>query len=165
MGHSQGANRYEESLFPARLDDDMAEEHPVRFIDAFVDDLNRAALGFPRATPAATGRPAYNPADLLQLYIYGSLSRLRASRRLAQETPRNVELLWRLKQWRPAHKTIADFRKHALAPLRQVCRECTWLCKQLDLCLGELVAIDGRKCKAVNARERNFAPDQRKQLL
>ena len=139
MGFIHGAHRHEESLFPERLDDSMAEENPVRFIDAFVDHLNRTTLGFQRATPAATGRPAYHPAALLKLYIYGSLSRLRSSRRLEQETHRNVEFMWLLKKLRPDHKTIADFRKNKLVALRQVCREFTLLCKQLDLFAGELV--------------------------
>jgi transposase len=94
MGFIYGAHRHEEIRFPERLDDYMAAENPVRFLDALVDHLNRAALGLQRATPAATGRPAYDPAELLQLYIYGYLDRLRSSRRLAQETHRNVEWLW-----------------------------------------------------------------------
>ena len=165
MGFIHGANRHEEILFPERLDDYIAEENPVRFIDAFVDHLNLTTLGFQRATPAATGRPAYDPADLLKLYIYGYLYRLRSSRRLEQETHRNVELMWLLKKLRPDHKTIADFRKHNLKPLRQVCREFTVLCKQLDLFAGTLVAIDGSKFKAVNAKERNFTSDKLKHLL
>jgi len=165
MGFIHGANRHEEILFPERLDDSIAEENPVRFIAAFVDHLNLTPLGFQRATPAATGRPAYDPADLLKLYIYGYLYRLRSSRRLEQETHRNVELMWLLKQLRPDHKTIADFRKHNLKPLRQVCREFTVLCKQLDLFAGTLVAIDGSKFKAVNAKERNFTLDKLKHLL
>ena len=165
MGFIHGANRHEEILFPERLDDYIAEENPVRFIDAFVDHLNLTTLGFQRATPAATGRPAYDPADLLKLYIYGYLYRLRSSRRLEQETHRNVELMWLLKKLRPDHKTIADFRKHNLKPLRQVCREFTVLCKQLDLFAGTLVAIDGSKFKAVNAKERNFTSDKLKNLL
>jgi hypothetical protein len=95
------------------------------------------------------------PADLLKLYLYGSLYHLRSSRRLEQETHRNVELMWLLKQLRPDHKTIAACRTNHRKPLRQVGRECTLLCKQVDLCAGELVAIDGRKCKAVNAKERH----------
>ena len=94
MGFIHGAHRHEESLFPERLDDYMTAAHPVRFIDAFVDHLALTTLGFQRATPAATGRPAYHPADLWKLYIYGSLSRLRSSRRLEQETHRKVELMW-----------------------------------------------------------------------
>jgi transposase len=158
-------NRHEEILFPERLDDYIVEANPVRFIDAFVDNLNLTTLGFQRATAAATGRPAYHPADLLKLDIYGYLYRLRSSRRLEQETHRNVELIWLLKKLRPDHKTIADFRKNNLAPLRQVCREFTLWCKQLDLFSGELVAIDGSKFKAVNGKERNFTQDKLKQLL
>src|SRR5262249_39813189 len=93
MGFIQGAHRHEEILFPERLDDYITAENPVRFIDAFVDHLDLTTLGFQRATPAATGRPAYHPADLLKLYIYGYLYRLRSSRRLEQETHRNVELM------------------------------------------------------------------------
>ena len=165
MGFIHGVNRHEAILFPERLDDYIAAENPVRFLDAFVDRLDRTTLGFQRATPAATGRPAYDPADLVKLYIYGYLYRLRSSRRLEQETHRNVELMWLLKKLRPDHKTIADFRKNNLGPLRQVCREFTVLCKQLDLFAGALVAIDGSKFKAVNAKERNFTPDKLAKLL
>jgi transposase len=165
MGHIQGANRYEEIRFPERLDDDLTAEHPVRFIDAFVDNLHLEALGFQRAKPAATGRPAYHPADLLKLSIYGYLSRLRSSRRLEQETHRHVELRWLLKKLRPDHKTIADFRKHNLKPIRQVCRKFTLLGKQRDLFSGELGAIDGSKVKAVNAQERHFTRDKLQTLL
>ena len=98
MGFIHGAHRHEAILFPERLDDYMTEENPVRFLDAFVDHLNLPTLGFQRATPAATGRPAYDPADLLKLYIYGYLYRLRSSRRLELETHRNVELMWLLKK-------------------------------------------------------------------
>jgi len=91
MGFIHGANRHEEILFPERLDDSIAEENPVRFLDAFVDHLNLTTLGFQRAKPAATGRPAPHPAGLLKLYIYGYLYRLRSSRHLEQETHRNVD--------------------------------------------------------------------------
>jgi transposase len=165
MGFIHGAHRHEAILFPERLDDDITAEDPVRFIDAFVDHLNLTTLGFQRATPAATGRPAYHPADLLKLYIDGYLYRLRSRRRLEQETHRHVELMWPLKKLRPDHKTIADFWKNNLPPLRQVCRECTVLCKQMDLVAGALVAIDGSKCKAVNAKARHCTQDKLTQLL
>lgn len=165
MGHIQGANRHEVILFPERLDDYIAEDNPVRFLDAFVDELDLEACGFQRAVPAATGRPGYAPGDLLKLYLYGYLYRLRSSRRLEQETQRNVELMWLLKKLRPDHKTIADFRKDNLKPIRQVCRTFTLLCKKLDLFGAELVAIDGSKFRAVNAKERNFTPDKLTKLL
>jgi transposase len=165
MGFIHGANRHEAILFSERLDDYITAENPVRFIDAFVDHLNLTTLGFQRATPAATGRPAYDLADLLKLYLYGYLDRLRSSRRLEQATHRHVELMWLLKKLRPDHKTMADFWKNHLVPLRQVCREFTVLCKQLDLFGGELVAIDGSKFKAVNAKARNCPPDKLTALL
>jgi transposase len=115
--------------------------------------------------PAATGRPGYAPGDLLKLYLYGYLYRLRSSRRLEQETQRNVELLWLLKKLRPDHKTIANFRKNNLEPLRQVCRTFMLLCKKLDLFGAELIAIDGSKVSAVNSKERNFTQDKLKKLI
>src|SRR5262249_25949112 len=160
MGFIHGAHRHAEILFPERLDDSIAEENPVRFIDVFIDTVHLEALGFQRTKPATTGPPAYNPADLLKLYIYDYLYRRRSSRRLEQEPHRHIELLWLLKKLRPDHKTIADFRKHNLQPLRQVCREFTLLYKQLDLCAGALIASDGSKCKAVNAKERHFTSDK-----
>jgi transposase len=98
MGFMHGAHRHEEIQCPERLDDYMTAENPVRCIDAFVDHLTLTTLGFQRATPAATGRPAYHPADLLKLYIDGYLYRLRSRRRLEQETHRHVELRWLLKK-------------------------------------------------------------------
>ena len=165
MGHIQGTHRHEVILFPERLDDYISADNPVRFIDTFVDELDLETLGFQRVQAAATGRPAYHPGDLLKLYLYGYLYRLRSSRRLERETHRNVELLWLLKKLRPDHKTIAKFRRDNLNPMRQVCRAFTFLCKQLDLFSGELVAIDGSKFKAVNAKERNFTHSKLQRLF
>ena len=117
MGHIQGVNRHDVIVFPERLGDYIAEDNPVRFIDAFVDELDLVACGFQRTVPAATGRPGYAHGDLLKLYLSGYLYRLRSSRRLEQETHRNIELLWLLKKLRPDHKTIADFRKNNLTPI------------------------------------------------
>jgi transposase len=160
MGHIHGANRHAGIRFPERLDDYIAEDNPVRFLDAFVDELDLVACGFRRAVPAATGRPGYAPGALLPRYLYGDLYRLRASRRLAQEAQRNVELLWLLKKRRPAHKTMAHFRQNNLEPLRHVCRTFTLLCKKRDLCGAERVAIAGSKCRAVNAQARHGTQDK-----
>lgn len=122
----------------------------------YPDQLDLQALGFKRAVAAPTGRPAYHPADLLKLYIYGYLNRVRSSRLLERETQRNVAVMWLLKKLRPDFKTIADFRKDNLQAIKAVCREFTLLCKELGLFGGELVAIDGSKFKAVNSRARNF---------
>ncbi len=107
--------------------------------------------------PADTGRPAYDPADLLRLYLYGYLNRVRSSRMLEREAKVNVEVMWLLGKLRPDFKTIADFRRDNLAAIKGVCREFTLVCRKLELFGGELVAIDGSKFKAVNNRRRNFA--------
>ncbi len=144
-------------LFPAVLDDYISAENPVRFLDAFVAQLDVGALGFQRSVPADTGRPGYDPGDLLRLYLYGYLHRIRSSRRLEQETHRNVELMWLLRGLRPDFKPIADFRRDHPQALKGVCREFFLLCKRLDLFGGELLAIDGSKFRAVNARDRRLA--------
>jgi transposase len=160
MPHIHGAPRDEVLLFPPSLDEYITNDNPVRFIDAFVDQLDLHQLGFLRAVASPLGRPAYHPSDLLKLYIYGYLNRLRSSRLLERETRRNVELIWLLKKLTPDFKTIADFRKDNLLPIQKVCREFTLLCKAVDLFGGELLAIDGSKFKAVNNRKRNFTAEK-----
>jgi transposase len=114
------------------------------------------ALGFAKARCADTGRPPYDPAALLKLYLYGYLHRVRSSRLLEAECHRNVEVLWLLGKLTPDFKTIADFRKDNLQPLKAVARQFTVLCRKLELFGGELLAIDGSKFAAVNARDQNF---------
>ena len=121
-----------------------------------MDGLDLAAAGFERAAPKATGRPGYDPADLLKLYIYGYLNRVRSSRRLEAESKRNLEVIWLLRRLSPDFKTIADFRRINRAAFRQVFREFVRLCRELELFGRELVAVDGTRIKAVNSRERNF---------
>ena len=156
MSYINGMNRDQVLLFPEVLDDYIADNNPVRFIDVYVDSLDLEALGFKYALPKETGRPPYNPADMLKLYIYGYINKIRSSRRLEQETYRNVELMWLLGKLTPDFKTIADFRKDNAQGFKQVCREFSVLCKKLDLFGGELIGIDGSKFKAVNSKGRNF---------
>jgi transposase len=129
---------------------------PVRFVDAFVAELDLTALGFARVTPKATGRPGYAPSDLLRLYIYGYLNRVRSSRRLEAECHRNIEVIWLLRTLRPDFKTIADFRNDNRAAFKKVFREFVILCRRLDLFGRELLAVDGTRIKAVNNKDRNF---------
>jgi transposase len=138
------------------VEDWIGESNPVRVVDAFVDALNLADLGFDGAEPAATGRPSYHPALLLKLYIYGYLNRVQSSRRLELVAGRNVELLWLLGRLAPDHKTIADFRRDNGIPIRQVCGRFVLLCRKIGLLVGKSAAIDGSKFKAVNNRDRNF---------
>jgi transposase len=165
MAHISGVDRTQAVLLPEVLDDYVASDNPVRFLDEFVAQLDLADLGFQRAVPAETGRPGYDPGDLLRLYLYGYLHRIRSSRRLEQETHRNVELMWLLRRLTPDFKTIADFRRDHPQALKGVCQQFILLCKQLDLFGGELIAIDGSKFRAVNARDRSYTAPRLKKLL
>ena len=160
MGHIVGQDRSQPMLFPQALEEYLTAENPVRFIDAFVGELDLVALGLTKAVAKETGRPGYAPGDLLRLYLYGYLNRVRSSRLLERETQRNVEVMWLLGKLTPDFKTIADFRKDNLQALKAVCREFTLLCKKLELFGGELVVIDGSKFKADNNRKRNFTPQK-----
>jgi transposase len=156
MTHILGCDRRQTLLLPEAVEDYVGAENPVRFIDAFVDGLDLAATGFARVVPEATGRPGYAPGDLLKLYIYGYLNRVRSSRRLEAETHRNLEVIWLLRHLKPDFKTIADFRRDNRAAFRSVFREFVLLCRQLDLFGRELLAVDGTRIKAVNNKDRNF---------
>ena len=151
-----GDDRSQSTLFPERLDDYLGEDNPVRAVDVFVDELDLAGLGFDGVEPAVTGRPAYHPATLLKIYIYGYLNRVQSSRRLERECQRNIELVWLTGRLMPDFKTIADFRKDNGEAIRRVCREFVLLCRRLELFSAASVAIDGSKFKAVNTRDRNF---------
>ena len=163
MGYVEGTNREQVVLFPAVIDDYVSGENPVRFIEAFVNGLELGALGFSKAEPEERGRPAYDPRDLLKLYIYGYVNELRSSRKLERETARNVELMWLLRRLTPDHKTIARFRQENARALPAVFREFTKICRQLNLYGGELVGIDGSKFRAVNSADRNFTEAKLKQ--
>ncbi|HEX5222474.1 MAG TPA: transposase, partial [Verrucomicrobiae bacterium] len=165
MNHRTGLDRSQTLLFPERLEDYIAPDNPVRFLDAFVGSLHLHCLGFAKAQCADTGRPPYAPAALLKLYLYGYLHRIRSSRLLEAECHRNVEVIWLLGKLTPDFKTIADFRKENLKPLQAVCRQFTLLCRKLELFGGELLAIDGSKIAAVNSRDQNFSAGKLKELI
>ena len=165
MAHISGHDRSQTLLFPKAIDDYVGSDNPVRFIDAFVERLDLAAAGFVGVEPKATGRPGYAPADLLKLYIYGYLNRIRSSRRLEAETHRNIEVIWLLRHLKPDFKTIADFRRDNRAAFKQVFREFVLLCRQLDLFGRELLAVDGTRLKAVNNKDRNFTRSALEQFI
>ena len=164
-GFVEGIDRRQHTLFPALLDDYLAEDNPVRAIDAFADGLDLGNLGFTRVEPLVTGRPGYHPATLLKIYIYGYLNRIPSSRRLERECQRNIELVWLTGQLAPDFKTIADFRKDNGEAICEVCRAFVALCRKLDLLSAASVAIDGSKFKAVNARDKNFTEAKMKRRL
>ena len=152
----EGDDRTQSVLFPDRLDDWIDADSTVRVIDVFVDELDLRELGFDRASPAEMGRPAYRPATLLKIYVYGYLNRVQSSRRLEAEAQRNLELIWLTGRLAPDFKTIADFRRDNGEAIRKVCREFVLLCRRLKLFTDGIVAIDGSKFKAVNNRDKNF---------
>ncbi len=138
------------------IDDYIKEDNPVKFIDIFVDSLDIKQINFKYAETKETGKKPYNLRDMLKLYLYGYLSRIRSSRKLEKETHRNVELMWLLRKLTPGFKTIADFKKDNKHAIRQVYKEFIFLCKNLDLFGSEFIAIDVSKFKAVNSKKRNF---------
>ncbi len=156
MAHIPGTDRSQVLLLPATVEDYVGPDNPVRFVDAFVDNLDLRKAGFARVQAKETGRPGYDPGDLLKLYIYGYLNRIRSSRRLEAETRRNLEVIWLMRQLSPDFKTIADFRRDNRSAFRLVFREFVTLCRGLDLFGRELLAVDGSRIKAVNNRDRTF---------
>jgi transposase len=152
----EGEDRGQGMLFPASLDEYVAEDSPVRVIDAFVGSLDLAKLGFSKAKPAETGRPAYDPGDLLRLYIYGYVNGIRSSRRLMRECRRNVEVMFLLRKLQPDFRTISDFRKENAAPLREVFVAFVKICNKQGLYGKKLASIDGTKIRASNAKKRAF---------
>jgi transposase len=152
----EGEDRRQGTLLPDSLEDDVTEDNPVRVIDVFIDELDLGALGFSGVVPEATGRPAYHPATLVKIYLYGYLNRIQSSRRLERETRRNIELMWLTGRLMPDFKTIADFRRDNGPAIRAACAQFVELCRRFNLFTRAVVAIDGSKFKAVNNRDKNF---------
>jgi transposase len=161
----EGADRTQVSLLPDCVDDYVGTDNPVRVIEAFVEQLDLREMGFESVDPEVTGRPAYHPSVLLKIYIYGYLNRVQSSRRLEQETQRNLELMWLTGRLMPDFKTIANFRKDNGKAIRRVCRQFIVLCRELNLFTQALVAIDGSKFKAVNNRDKNFTSGKMKRRM
>lgn len=151
MAYIRGEAREQVTMFPVTLDELIPEDHVCRVIEAFVDGLDMAKVGFARAEPAETGRPGYDPRDLLKLYLYGYLHQVRSSRRLESECRRNVEIMWLLGRLLPDYKSIAEFRRMHSAALTEVGAELVRLARSVGLVRGETVAVDGSKFQAVSS--------------
>jgi transposase len=151
MGFVQGEGRTQGTLFPVCLEELIPDDHVCRVIDAFVDRLDMAGLGFERAEAAETGRPGYDPRDLLKLYLYGYLQQIRSSRRLESECRRNIELMWLLGRLVPDHKTIAEFRRMHREAVTAVGAALVRFARSVGLVKGEWIAIDGSKFRAVSS--------------
>lgn len=150
MAFIEGLDRNQLVLFPTTLDDCIDENSAVRAIDHIVNVLNLKELGFKRTAPSHTGRPSYDPATLLKLYVYGYMNKVRSSRSLEKEARLNIELKWLINGLVPDHKTIADFRKDNAEAITKACTVVTILWKEAGLIGGELCTLDGTKIKANN---------------
>jgi len=153
MGYIRGEGRSQGSLFPVVLDDFVPGDHVCRVIDAFVDGLPMSELGFERSEAAETGRPGYDPRDLLKLYLYGYLQTIRSSRKLEAECRRNVELMWLLGRLYPDHKSIAEFRRMHREAVTAAGAQLVQFARSCGLIRGEWIAIDGTKFRAVASAE------------
>ena len=161
----EGEDRAQQVLLPPSLEDYIGEDNPVRVVDAYIEELDLGEMGFERVRPKATGRPAYHPATLLKIYLYGYLNAIQSSRRLEREANRNIELMWLTGKLAPDFKTIADFRKDNGPAIQKACAQFILLCRSLGLFAHAAAAIDGAKFKAVNARDRSFTKGKLKRRI
>ncbi len=157
MPYIKGEGRNQVSLFPATIDEYITPDNLVRFIDEYVEQIDVIKYEFKNAYEPTIGRPPYSPKVMLKLYIYGYLNRIRSSRRLEDESKRNLELMWLLEKLTPDFKTIADFRKDNKKALKSIFRDFTKLCRDWDLYGKELVAVDGTKFRASNSKKNNYS--------
>ena len=160
----EGIARDQVTLLPECLDDYVDADNPVRVVDAFVDMLDLDLLGFD-VEPEAMGRPGYHPGVMLRIYLYGYLNQVQSSRRLERECGRNLELIWLTGRLKPDFKTIADFRKNNGPAIRNVCQQFVALCRDIKLLDSDIVAIDGSRFKAVNAKAKNYTRGKLRQKL
>ena len=156
MAHRIGTDRNQLLLLPPGLDEYIDENNPVKVIDVFVDSPDLKETGFKNSIPDEKGCPPYNPGDLLKLYLYGYLNRIRSSRKLEKECTRNIEVIWLLNQLRPRYRTIAYFREHNSKAIKSVFRQFVVMMKKWDLIAGDLLAVDGSKFRAVNSKRNNY---------
>jgi transposase len=152
-----GSDRNQIPLFQTTLDDAISPDHEVRLIDLFVNSLSFPTMGF-KFDFIENGRPAYHPADLLKIFIYGYLNRIRSSRTLEKECGRNIEMMWLAKGLKPDHNTISNFRRDNPTAIRNVFRATVRMAKDFELIGGQLLAGDSTKLRAQNSKKNNFNP-------
>lgn len=156
MNYITGFDREQTVLFPETLDQLIEKNNSVRFVDAFVESLKEVDLGFKDIRYNTNGRPPYHPKDLIKLYIYGYLNKIRSSRGLEKECKRNIELMWLMKGLVPDHNTISNFRRDNPKSIKEVFRSTVNIAKNLDLIGGILLAGDGTKLRAQNSKKNNY---------
>ena len=152
----EGLSRSQTLLLPKSIEEYVAPDNPIRFIDAYVNTLDMEKLGFTHSTPQELGRPSYNPKDLCKLYLYGGLNHIRSSRKLERECKTNLECMWLLRGLAPDFKTIADFRKDNPSAIGALFKEFVAFLKDLSLYGAKQVTVDGTKLRAVNSNDKAF---------
>ena len=155
MKYIIGQDREQLNIFPVSLDESISRDNEVRIIDLFIESIDVKGFGF-KVDYGENGRPAYHPADLLKLYIYGYLNKVRSSRDLEKEGKRNIEVMWLLKGLKPDHNTISNFRRDNPEPIRKVFNATVQTGKYFKLIGGKLLAGDGTKLRAQNSKKNNF---------
>ena len=155
MKFIQGQDRSQTHLFPVSIDQTIDHDNEVRLIDLFVDSLNLENIGFDKHF-VENGRPAYHPSDILKLYIYGYMNKVRSSRDLEKECKRNIEVMWLMKCLQPDHNTISNFRRDNPKAIKQVFRQTVEMAKHFKLIGGKLLAGDSSKFRAQNSKKNNF---------
>ena len=156
MPYISGQPRKQKTMLPDCIDDIISQDNPVRVIDAFINEMDMNELEFIRSAPKDTGRPGYDPRDILKLYIYGYFNNIRSSRKLMAECGRNIEVFFLLNRLTPDFRTISDFRKDNKGSIKLVFRSFADVCKKLNLYEKQLIAIDGTKIKAVNSKMNSY---------
>lgn len=160
MGFIEGQDRAQLSFLPASVDDYVAVNSLVRVVDAFVDGLDLAKLGFDRSVAAVTGRPGFRPSDMLRLYIWSCLNQLRSSRMLERACVRDLEALWLMRRLAPDYRTIAAFQHDNPEAIVRTSAAFVQFCREQGLVGGRTVALDGTKIRAV-ASPKNIAGAER----
>jgi len=155
MKYIKGQNRSQTYLFPVSLDDAIDADNEVRLIDVFVDSLALESFGF-KIEHTENGRPAYHPRDLLKLFIYGYMNKIRSSRRLEKESKRNIEVMWLLGSLQPDHNTISNFRRDNPRAIKKVFMETVQIANYFNLIGATLIAGDSSKFRAQNSKKNNF---------
>ena len=158
MGYEEGKRRDQRELFTPSLDEQIAADHQVRVVDAFVDGLEMGKLGFEKAKPAWTGRPGYDPRDMLKLYLYGYINRVRSSRRLQRECERNIEVKWLINSLEPDFRTISDFRKDNRLAIKETFKAFIAILREARL-LGKELTVIGARIRANNSIKGSFTPE------
>ena len=156
----KGVNRFQTQLLPHTVDEFVDENNEVRVIDAFIDNIDLQKLNFKNAKPNRIGAPSYDPRDLLKIFVYSYPKGIRSSRKIAAEIKRNLELIWLVGGITPDFRTLSDFRKDNIIPIKNVLKEFNKICLELNVFSRELASLDGTKFKAVNSKDNNFTKDK-----